>query len=179
LTVFFDPGRVKRGVGPNVTLGRAIVQGRRYAIAVDAGWPDANGQTLAAGFRREFTAGPAAYEALRTADWRVEAPAAGSRAAVVVTFPAPLDRPLLERAIGVRRAPGGELAGQIVVGSGDTTWRFTPAAAWLAGPYDLAVLTLLEDPAGNRIGRAFEVLTTDTPPQSTDADVTRVRFNIK
>ena len=40
----------------------------------------------------------------------------------------------------------------------ETRWRFTPRVAWVAGDYALVALTLLEDPAGNRLGRAFEVM---------------------
>ncbi|MEO8070910.1 MAG: hypothetical protein ABI652_05875, partial [Acidobacteriota bacterium] len=66
LTVLLDPGRVKRGVGPNVKMGRALVSGRSYVLAIDTGWPDAQGQPLKAGFRRPFRAGPAEYDALST-----------------------------------------------------------------------------------------------------------------
>ncbi len=39
----------------------------------------------------------------------------------------------------------------------ETRWRFTPRDPWTAGDYDLVALAFLEDLAGNRIGRAFEV----------------------
>jgi hypothetical protein len=39
----------------------------------------------------------------------------------------------------------------------ETRWRFVPAAPWQAGRYRIVVLGILEDPSGNRIGRAFEV----------------------
>ncbi len=150
LTVFFDPGRVKRGVGPNVAMGRAILRGRRYAITVDQGWPDAAGRPLLAGFRRDFTAGAAAYDALSTAQWRIAAPPAGSRSPVTVRFPAPLDRALLERAIGVRSADGRSVQGRVAVGAEEMTWAMTPDAAWQPGRYELVALTLVEDPAGNK-----------------------------
>jgi hypothetical protein len=43
------------------------------------------------------------------------------------------------------------------VGRGEREWRFRPAAPWRAGPHQLLVDTLLEDLAGNSIGRPFEV----------------------
>ena len=49
-TVFLDPGRVKRGILPNDQFGRALVAGRRYTIAIDPTWRDANGQPLEAAF---------------------------------------------------------------------------------------------------------------------------------
>jgi hypothetical protein len=179
LTVFFDPGRVKRGVGPNVALGRAITHGRRYAITVDRAWPDAAGRPLSAGFRRDFTAGAAAYDELSTDQWRIATPPAGSRSTLTVRFPAPLDHALLERAIGVRSATGRDVAGRITLEAEDTTWALTPDVAWRAGHYELVVLTLLEDPAGNKIGRAFEVLPADSPDTTAAPDVVQVPFEIK
>ena len=58
LTLLFDPGRVKRGIRPNLELGRAMVAGRRYAIVVDADWRDAHGHPLQTTFRHAFTAAP-------------------------------------------------------------------------------------------------------------------------
>ena len=46
--------------------------------------------------------------------WRIEPPAAGSRHALVVTFPKPLDHGLLMRALGVAR-DGESIAGDITV----------------------------------------------------------------
>ena len=51
-----------------------------------------------------------------------------------------------------------ELDGEISLGPFETRWRFTPRVAWVAGDHALVALTLLEDPAGNRLGRAFEVM---------------------
>jgi hypothetical protein len=178
LTVFFDPGRVKRGVGPNLELGRALIEDRRYTIAVDAEWPDANGQPLASPFRRDFTAGPPAYDGLSLMDWRITAPASGSTRPLAVTFPAPLDHALLGRAIGVRTADGRDVAGRHATGAHETVWTFTPAEPWRPGTYRLVVLTLLEDPAGNRVGQPFEILP-DTPVAETRAEVATLAFTIE
>jgi hypothetical protein len=96
-----------------------------------------------------------------------------------VTFPAPLDRALLERSIGVDRRDRGRVAGLIEVGAGETTWRFVPQAPWAAGAHQLAVQTVLEDPAGNKIGRAFEVLPSDPSANAPDAGTTLVTFTIR
>jgi hypothetical protein len=156
-TVFFDPGRVKRGVGPNLKLGRAIREGRRYAIVVDAAWPDAHGRPLKATYRHEFRGGPAIERGLAVSDWRVGAPPSGTRDPLTVTFPWPLDRALLTRAIGVAWPDGRAVEGDIAVGPHEASWTFTPRQPWRAGEYRLAILTVLEDPSGNRVGRAFEI----------------------
>jgi hypothetical protein len=154
-TVFFDPGRVKRGILPNREMGRALVPGRRYTLVVRRGWRDGHGEPLTAEFRRTFTAGPAVEAPLSMSDWSIAAPAAGTREPVTVRFPAPLDHGLLQRSLAVRRA-GVDVAGQAATGPEETTWQFTPDAAWAADGYELVARDVLEDLAGNRIGRAFE-----------------------
>ena len=156
-TVFFDPGRVKSGIRPNVELGRALHAGRKYAIVIDAGWPDAQGRPLSSPFRYEFTATPAEERAVAPTAWMLAVPGAGTRNPLIVTFPWALDHGLLQRAIGVTAPGGASVDGEIAIDTGERNWRFTPASPWRAGDHELVVLAILEDPAGNRVGRAFEI----------------------
>lgn len=156
-TVLFDPGRVKRGVLPNEQIGRALTSGRKYALVVDEDWRDAEGQPLAAAFRREFRVGPPQARALDPAKWRIEAPSDGARDPLIVSFPKPLDYGLLHRALHVSTAGGDRVDGDIRLEAAETRWLFTPRAPWQAGEYRLVASSILEDVAGNRIGRPFEV----------------------
>jgi hypothetical protein len=155
-TLFFDPGRVKRGIKPNRDMGPSLVEGRRYTLLVRNTWPDAHGRPLKEPFSRTFTVGPPDLDPLEMTRWTIDPPAHGSRAPVVVSFGEPLDGALLERALGVRRN-GVAVDGDVRLDAHGTKWLFTPAAAWSAGQYDLVALSILEDLAGNRLGRAFEV----------------------
>ena len=155
-TVFFDPGRVKRGILPNKQMGRALAAGKRYTLLVKREWRDGHGLPLKEEFRHEFRASPPLERPLSMAAWKVAAPAAGTREPVVVTFPDPLDHGLLRRALGVARG-GAALEGDVAIEGAETRWRFTPRDPWVSGDYDLVALAFLEDLAGNRIGRAFEV----------------------
>jgi hypothetical protein len=159
-TVFFEPGRVKLGIAPNLEYGRALVTGRTYTILIDATWPDAAGRPLTGEYRKEFRVGPARERALSLDDWRVSIPAAGSRDTLVVTAPAFLDSALFTRTVGVMTG-GQPLDGSVEVTAAETEWRFTPTVPWQRTTHELVVLSSLEDSAGNRIGRAFEVLPTD------------------
>ena len=155
-TVFFDPGRVKRGIRPNVELGRALIAGRKYAVVVGTSWLDAKGQPLTQEFRHEFTAGPPIEAPVEPSAWSITAPGQGTRDPLTVKFPWALDEGLLQRAIGVADSGGTPLDGTTAVGPDQTTWTFTPASPWRATPHSLVVLTLLEDPSGNKVGQAFE-----------------------
>lgn len=161
-TLFFDPGRVKQGIKPNRDMGRALVQGKRYALVISDRWLDGRGQPLKEEYRHAFTAGPAEAAALDTATWKIGAPSAGTRDPLTVTFSKPLDIGLLQRAVGVQRKGLGArglglgVPGEVRIDGAETRWAFIPRDPWTAGDYTLVVLTLLEDPSGNRIGRAFE-----------------------
>ena len=160
-TVLYDPGRVKRGIRPNAELGRPLSADRRYTLAIDTAWRDAAGQPLVAPFRREFRVGPPRERALVPAAWRLDLPAGGTRDPLAVRFPVPLDYGLLQSALRV--TTGGEpLAGEIRVEQGETRWTFTPRAPWRPGEHQLVAAPTLEDVAGNRIGRPFEVDAAET-----------------
>ena len=157
-TVFFDPGRVKRGILPNKQMGRALEAGRRYTLLVKREWRDGHGLPLKEEFRHEFRASPAIERPLSMAAWRVTRPKAGTREPVAVTFPDALDHGLLRRALGIAKAGvSGMVSGEAVIEGGETRWLFTPRDDWAAGNYELVAFAFLEDLAGNRVGRAFEV----------------------
>src|SRR5207247_4882147 len=59
-----------------------------------------------------------------------------------------------------------DLDGDIKLGAHEMGWYFTPRSEWKAGDYVLEAESILEDLAGNRIGRAFEV--DETGPQRDD-----------
>ena len=118
-------------------------------------------------FRRDYRVGPAIERPLDTAEWHIGSPAAGTRDALTITFPAPLDHALLRRALSVRHAAAA-VPGDPLIEAGETRWVFVPRDSWRAGDYTIVVLPILEDVAGNRIGRAFEVRSPGeaVPPES-------------
>jgi hypothetical protein len=157
LTLLFDPGRVKRDLLPHEEVGTPLREGGTYTLLVDPAWPDARGKPLAREARKTFRVGPPDHAPPRTADWRVAPPRGGTRNPLVVTFPEPLDRALLERVIEVFEASGTKVAGDVAIDSGETRWGFTPQKPWRAGDYTLRAAAILEDLAGNSLGRPFEV----------------------
>jgi hypothetical protein len=177
-TVFFDPGRQKRGIAPIQQMGRALVPGQRYTLVVDREWRDGNGLPLKESFRREFTAGPADERPLDIAVWKIQPPAAGTRDPLVATFPEALDHGLLMRALGVEHASAEAVRGEVMVDEHETRWRFTPRDPWRAGSYQLVAFAMLEDLAGNRIGRAFEVDQFERADRTGESQRTAIPFTI-
>jgi hypothetical protein len=177
-TVFFDPGRVKRGILPNKEMGRSLTEGRPYTLVVSREWRDGQGLPLTEDFRRVFKVGPPDEKPLDQRTWRLDAPRVGTRDPLTATFPEPLDHGLLVRALGVLSATGAAVDGETRIEPGETRWTFTPRQSWKAGDYRLRVLTILEDLAGNRIGRAFEVDQFERADRSAEPEEVAIPFRI-
>ncbi|HMC64451.1 MAG TPA: hypothetical protein VKI65_05895 [Gemmataceae bacterium] len=156
-TLFFDPGRIKRGLKPREETGPALEEGKSYALVVNREWLDAAGNPLKEPFRKPFRVVAPDDECPDPKNWKIEAPAAASSKPLVVTFPEPLDHALLERMIWVTDATGQRINGSVAVKDEETRWEFTPESKWKAGDHHLVVQTTIEDLAGNTIGQPFEV----------------------
>jgi hypothetical protein len=152
LTLLFDPGRIKRGLVPNQEEGLALVAGHRYSFVVDSAWPDAAGAPLVAAFRKDISAVASDRTPPDPARWRIEPPRGGSREPLRVDFGEPMDHALATRLVRVEGVPG-----EVALLKEESVWEFTPAATWPSGEHELVYDTALEDLAGNRILRPFDV----------------------
>jgi len=177
LTVLFDPGRIKRGVLPREEVGPAIEEGKRYTLAIDRGWLDARGALLQEEFRKPFRVGPEDRQPLDPKAWRVSAPRPGATDPLVVDFFEPLDYGLLLRLLEVHGSHG-RVAGAVTVARNETQWCFTPGQPWKPGAYKLVIDTSLEDLAGNRIGRPFDVDTFERVSERLDRKTVSLPFRI-
>lgn len=177
-TLFIDPGRIKRGLKPREDLGPVLEHGKRYTLVIDRGWSDAAGNPLKTGYRKSFQAGAERDQPVEPKQWQLTPPGAGSRKPLEVRFPAPLDHALLHRALWVVDAVGHRVEGDIVVRDAETVWQLTPDAAWPAGTYHLVVDTTLEDLAGNRVGRSFEVDVFRQVQKQIKLETVRVAFHV-
>ena len=152
LTLFIDPGRIKRGVKPLEDIGPALEEGKRFTLVIDRGWQDSAGRPLKKSFEKRFRVGAPDREPPDPAKWKVEPPRAGTREPLRVRFPEPMDHALALRMITVAKA-----AGTPALGDGERAWQFVPSSEWRGGAYELRVQSIIEDLAGNNIGKSFEV----------------------
>ena len=178
LTLLFDPGRVKRELLPNRKAGAPLEEGKSYTLAVDPGWPDAEEIPLKAGFEKSFQVGAPDHEPPDTGLWRLRPPAGGTREPFLVEFPEPFDHALLERVLTVATTTGKPIEGSVKVGAREKSWAFQPAGAWKEGDYLLIVETILEDLAGNMIGRPFEVDSFERVERSVMRETVQLRFSV-
>jgi hypothetical protein len=157
LTVLFDPGRIKRGLVPHNEVGPALVPGHAYQLVVDREWPDAQGAPLVSEYRKAFRVREDDRTPPVLENWKLTAKAD----AVAVDFPEPLDAALLQHMLWIEDSQGRRMEGGIELQREETRWIFHPERPLPGGEYRLRVGTVLEDLAGNRIGRPFDVDTFD------------------
>ena len=156
LTMLLDPGRIKRGLVPNLEFGYPLVEGATVRITIDPSFRDAAGQPLRAGAERSYNIGPALRSRIDPTAWQLTAPAAGSRKPLLVEFDRPLDHGLLQHCLTVQDGDGRTVAGLAKTGAAERSWSFTPDNPWPTGEHRLVVEPRLEDVAGNSPARVFD-----------------------
>ena len=178
LTLLLDPGRIKRGLKPREDLGPALHAGDEFTLVVKATWPDAKNRPLGKQFVKRFRVGPPIQRAIDPAQWKISAPTSGSRQPLTIDFPEPLDHALLKRMVSVRSSALGQIEGEVAISRDECRWELRPKNAWPSGQFEIVVERELEDLAGNRIGRAFEVDQAGPIAKPVPADSFRLKFEI-
>jgi len=163
LTILLDPGRLKRGVGPNRALGPPLAAGLRYTLAIGTGMMDMYGRPLSEAFARSFIVSDAVRTPIVIEEWKISPPAAESHDSLDLSFPRSLDWAQLWQGIAVTSATGQPIDGRIDIDLGETRWRFTPDEPWRAGGHSVFVSPDLEDICGNTPYEPF-----DAPFRSTE-----------
>jgi len=156
LTLLFDPGRIKRAVGPNVERGPVLEPGHEYELRVTAGWADVHGSSVEAGGIKRFTAVAADRQRPAPRDWTLAVPAVDTRSPLDVSFREPLDAALARRSLRVEAPDGSDVVGEVALRAEARGWRFTPRQPWRPGAYRLVAAPILEDLAGNTPARLFD-----------------------
>jgi hypothetical protein len=179
LTLLIDPGRIKRGLKPREESGPVLEAEQSYTLVVDPAWRDADGVPMKQGLKWKFAVGPPIEQPIDPAEWKIEPPKSGSDQALLVRFARPLDWALVMRTIDVVDAQGQPVAGTVLLADRERVWKLQPDKPWASGKYSLVVDTTLEDLAGNRIGRAFEVDVTGTIEKQVVAETMKLPFTIE
>lgn len=156
LTLLLDPGRIKRGLAPNLEAGYPLTEGVPFRLQISTHFRDARGRPLREGAERRYHVGPAVRRRIDPGQWRLSAPSAGSLDPLTVEFERPLDHALLQHSLRVIGPDEADVAGYAAVGLGESSWQFTPVSPWREGSHQLETARDLEDLAGNSPVRVFD-----------------------
>jgi hypothetical protein len=162
LTVLLEPGRIKRGLQPNVQAGPPLREDDTVTLAVDAGIRDATGAELVALAERSFRVGAPVRALVDPSRWDVRWPR-NERDELVIRFERPLDPVLARRCIRVVDGGGRPVPGRVTIDESSMVWTFhADAGVPGSGSADVAadrvirIDTRLEDFAGNSVRRVFD-----------------------
>jgi hypothetical protein len=177
LTIWLDPGRIKRELVPNKTLGNPLVNGLKYSLVVQAGWKDATGAPMSEEFRKSFVVTARDSIGPDPESWLLSAPAKHT-APLQVMFNESLDHYLLQETMTVINDAKVGLRGSFSSSDKDSRLSFQPEKPWIPGRYFLRVAGMLEDLAGNNINRPFDRDLASTPLKES-REFVEIPFNVE
>ncbi|PJJ80088.1 Ig-like domain-containing protein [Mucilaginibacter auburnensis] len=156
LTLWIDPGRIKRDLVLNKQLGNPLQKNQHYELVITGEWKDHRGLKLKQSFSKKFIATSRTDQRLDIEKWHIQTPEAGTKQPLYVSFEQALDHYLLQESISIMSSEGGSIKGNVELLARDKAWKFTPAENWKAGSYKLHVNSRLEDLAGNNLNKIFD-----------------------
>ena len=157
LTLFIDPGRIKRGVKPLEDIGPSLEAGKRYRLVIDKNWKDAEGNPLKSGYEKEFGVTQPDRQPIHPDTWEMIIHSEGSLDALIIQFGESLDYALSQRMIEALNEGQHWIPSTTKLTAEETELHFIPEKPWPKGTHQIRIRTLLEDLAGNNVGKPFEV----------------------
>jgi hypothetical protein len=164
LTLWLDPGRIKRDLQPNKILGNPLNENEAYTLHLNGDWKDQLGSPLTNDRIKTFYVSGRDSLSPLPSEWKVYAPSPGTLDPVAIQFGEALDFSLSISAIHVMNK-SKEIGGQAATGPEEKSWLFTPNEPWAEGTYLIEVEGRLEDLAGNNLNRPFDRDITTTSEQ--------------
>ena len=156
LTIWLDPGRIKRDLQPNKRLGNPLIKGEHYKFAVSDQWKDVQGLQLKQEYTRKFFVSSRDSISPDPDQWILKISGSGSVNPIEADLRESLDYFLLKESISIVNEKGNSVDGLLSISNEEKKYRFVPVEQWTAGRYILRVETRLEDLAGNNINRLFD-----------------------
>lgn len=179
LTLWLDPGRIKRDLQPNKRLGAPLQPGHQYALVVSAAWPDALGASLGQHMTKPFRVIQRDSLSPNPGRWLISSPKPGTSQPLTLVFGEPLDYYLLTETLHVFRADGTAIPGTWHIGRNERQSQFTPATDWTAGRYQLRIDNRLEDLAGNNLSRPFDRDITQDQRPANGSSFREITFEVR
>ena len=178
LTLWFDPGRIKRDLQPNLKMGPPLIKGNKYTLLIKKEWQDQDGIQLLDVFRKNFITTQRDSISPDLLDWGISIPKAGTKHNIIIDFKQPMDYLVAKNAIHILDKNKKEVAGTYDIQYGETELAFTPDSTWVKGDYYLQVEERLEDLAGNNLDHLFDNDITHNTKKKSDREYTRL-FSVK
>lgn len=156
LTLWLDPGRIKRGLVLNRQLGNPLKRSESYQLVISKQWKDSHGLQLSKSYIKQFIVADRDSQMPDITRWGINSPKAGTTTPLIVNIKESLDHYLLQEFVSVVDNAGNVVKGISEVSNKDQLWKFMPSNPWKAQKYKLRVKANLEDLSGNNFNRVFD-----------------------
>ena len=155
LTLWVEPGRQKRDLGPNARLGAVFESGKKYRLVI-SGLKDHNGVLMPTPYSHAFTITAPDRTKPDVKNWELKTPNLGTRDPLFIYCNEILDYGSLQKAVHITTANGKEVSGVLAWSSATKSIQFTPSYYWFKGDYKVLFNKTLEDLSGNNLERLFD-----------------------
>lgn len=156
LTLWLDPGRIKRDLIPNKEMGNPLKAGRLYTLHISSSWTSKQGIQLKTNHSKNFVTASRDEQSPVPDQWTVGTPASATTEALKIDLKESLDFSVLMESISIFDAEKKAVSGKIQLENEERTLLFTPDNNWKAGEYTIMIESRLEDLAGNNLNRPFD-----------------------
>ena len=155
LTLWLDPGRIKRDLVPNQQMGKPLQAGRVYTLVISNDWKDVQGLALKQSYRKRFHVAARDSISPNPKQWQITVPKSKNEA-LKISFTEALDNYLLQETIAIVNDAGKVIEGRTEIMKNENGISFYPQQSWAPGKYRIRVQSHLEDLAGNNLNRLFD-----------------------
>lgn len=178
LTLPFEPGRIKRGVGQNLKVGPALHENLYYKLVIDQNWRDAEGRKLKSTVEKVFKVTKPIRNKVDPTQWALHPPSPLSREPLWIELLRPHDHALLKKLIHILNSDGQIVEGNIELDQHQRIWSFKPNSIWANGTYSIDINARLEDVAGNNVYGPLDRALMHSPKKSTVSGNVRLDFKV-
>jgi hypothetical protein len=155
LSLWLDPGRIKRNLNLNRKLGNPLQGNNDYTLLIEESLKSSDGIKLQSSAQKTFSAVDADRQKPSIGSWKIDVPEKASTRPLIIQFDEAMD--YLSTAGRITVTINGEtVKGESTFRNNQREWIFTPARAWKQGDYALRVDARIEDLAGNNLNRLFD-----------------------
>ena len=155
LTIWIEPGRQKRMLGPNQHLGSVFEKAQHYTLQIANTLKDARGLPIVASVNHSFTTIEPDRTKPSIAKWQIGNVKARTKQPLEILCGEQLDYGSLVDAFSVSYN-GQSVDGQLKYDSKMNSISFIPEVEWKQGEYTVNVGHQLEDLAGNNLRYLFD-----------------------
>jgi len=177
LTLWLDPGRIKKDLIPNKEKGLPILKDHEYSITVSENFKTANANNLKQNYIKEFSVGPQDKEKPSTHDWYINTPNS-QKESLKIIFNQPLDVIIVNEVFSIYNSYNKLVEGTFLFQKNGFSTEFLPSENWKPGNYLIKIESRLEDLAGNNLNRLFERDLENTSENFKETEYKTIQFTI-